>query len=131
MPICLPPISRRRFLTRSAVAGAALSLCPSLLGASKARDEHSWVLFSDTHLAADRGLVARGINMSDHFQRVTKEVLGLMKGPAGVIITGDCAYNTGESADYAVLRDLLEPLRANQLPIHLALGNHDNRERFW
>src|SRR5262245_32441199 len=131
MPICLPAISRRRFLARSAAAGAALSLCPNLFAGSKARDEHSWVLFSDTHLAADRGLMARGINMTHHFQRVTKEVLGLIKRPAGIIITGDCAYNSGESADYAVLTDLLEPLRADQLPIHLALGNHDNRERFW
>jgi hypothetical protein len=28
-------------------------------------------------------------------------------------------------------RDLLGPLREQGLPIHIALGNHDNRERFW
>jgi len=29
------------------------------------------------------------------------------------------------------LIDLLEPIRKGQIPIHLALGNHDNRDRFW
>src|SRR5262249_50762419 len=104
---------------------------PELLADAKRADEHCWALLSDIHLAADRSLVARGINMTDHFTSVSTELLGLSKRPAGVIITGDCAYNSGESADYAVVGDLLEPLRAGQLPLHLALGNHDNRERFW
>jgi len=26
---------------------------------------------------------------------------------------------------------MLDPIRAGQIPVHLALGNHDNRERFW
>ena len=26
---------------------------------------------------------------------------------------------------------MLGPIRADQIPVHLALGNHDNRERFW
>jgi 3',5'-cyclic AMP phosphodiesterase CpdA len=27
--------------------------------------------------------------------------------------------------------NLLETIRKDQVPVHLALGNHDNRERFW
>jgi 3',5'-cyclic-AMP phosphodiesterase len=131
VPIYLPPISRRRFLVRSLVAGAGLALQPSLLAATRRTDEHSWALLSDTHLAADRALTARGINMTDHFGAVSRELLALPKRPAGLFITGDCAYNSGQKPDYALVATLLEPIRADQVPVHLALGNHDNRERFW
>jgi 3',5'-cyclic AMP phosphodiesterase CpdA len=48
-----------------------------------------------------------------------------------VFITGDCAFNRGEMGDYATLTQMLEPMRKEGMPIHLALGNHDHRERFW
>jgi 3',5'-cyclic AMP phosphodiesterase CpdA len=131
MPIHLPAISRRQFLARSLAGGAALALSPSLLAAAKRTDPHSWALLADTHLAAERGLVARGINMRDHFTSVSRELLALPKRPAGVFITGDCAYNSGQTGDYRQVADLLEPIRGAQMPVHLALGNHDNRERFW
>ena len=131
MPIHLRPISRRQFLVRSLAGGAALALGPSLLAASKHSDPNSWALLSDTHLAADPGLVARDINMTDHFTKVSAELLALPKRPAGVFITGDCAYNSGQTGDYRHAADLLEPIRTGRMPVHLALGNHDNRERFW
>ena len=131
MPIHLQPISRRQFLVRSLASGAALALSPSLLAAAKRTDPNSWALLSDTHLAADRSLVARDINMTDHFTKVSGELLALPKSPAGVFITGDCAYSSGQTADYRHVADLLKPIREGQMPVHLALGNHDNRERFW
>ena len=131
MPIHLPAISRRQFLVRSLSGGAVLALSPDLLAAATRTDPDSWALLADTHLAANRGLVARGINMTDHFTSVSRELLALPKRPAGVVITGDCAYNSGQKDDYALLTDLLEPIRTGQMPVHLALGNHDNRERFW
>jgi Icc protein len=88
-------------------------------------------LLSDTHLAADKSLVSRGVNMADHFQQVARELVALPKRPAGVFITGDCAFNRGEPGDYAIVKELLQPIRADGLPIHLALGNHDNRQQFW
>ena len=130
MPIHLPPLSRRGFLTRSLAAGAGLVLAPDLLAAGKT-DENSWALFSDVHLAADRSLMSRGVNMTDHFRAVSGELLALPKRPAGLFITGDCAYNSGETADYGALAELLKPIRRRGVPVHLALGNHDNRERFW
>jgi 3',5'-cyclic-AMP phosphodiesterase len=131
MPIHLPAISRRQFLSRSLVGGAALALSPQLFAAIKRTDPDSWALLSDTHLAADPAFMARGINMTDHFTQASREVLALPKRPAGVFITGDCAYNSGQLNDYARVTALLEPIRADQMPIHLALGNHDNREHFW
>ena len=131
MPIHLPAISRRQFLARSLAGGAALALSPSLLAAAKPTDPDSWALLSDTHLAADRTLKAHGINMTDHFTSVSRELLALPKSPAGVFITGDCAFNSGETGDYRQVANLLLPIRGAQMPVHLALGNHDNRERFW
>ncbi len=131
MPIHLQPISRRQFLIRSLAGGAALALSPSLLAAAKRADPNSWALLSDIHIAADPTHVARDINMTDHFNTVSRELLGLRKRPAGVFITGDCAFNSGQDGDYRQVTDLLTPIRAGQMPVHLALGNHDNRDRFW
>ena len=48
----------------------------------------------------------------------------------GVIVTGDLALWDGQTKDYETLLTLLEPIRKAGLPLHLALGNHDHRERF-
>jgi calcineurin-like phosphoesterase family protein len=130
MPIHLPPISRRKFLTRSIAAGAGLMLSPNLFAARKP-DEHCWALFSDIHLSADPTKIARGVNMTDNFNAVVKEVLALRTQPANVLVCGDLAFNNGESLDYEHVLDLLAPLRKSGKPVHLAMGNHDNRERFW
>ena len=131
MPIHLAPITRRQFLGRSLAAGAALALEPTLLATAKPTDANSWALLSDVHLASDRGRMERGINMVDNFKTVARELLALPSNPTGVFIAGDCAFNSGQAGDYAVLADLLKPIREGQMPLHLALGNHDNRERFW
>lgn len=130
MPIHLPPISRREFFKRSLLAGAGLALAPNLLAAGWRTDANSWALMADTHIAADTARIARGTNMADHFKRVSKELLALPKRPAGVFVIGDCAFNSGEKDDYTTLADLLDPLRAGGLPLHLALGNHDQRDNF-
>ncbi|HZR17796.1 MAG TPA: metallophosphoesterase [Verrucomicrobiae bacterium] len=131
MPISLPPLSRRRFLRRSLAAAGGAALGAELLGEAREPDGRSWALLSDTHLAANRDLVSRGVNMTDHFKSVSEEVVGAQTAWAGLMITGDCAYNSGELVDYAHLGDLLRPIRRAGLPVHLALGNHDHRERFW
>ena len=131
MPIHLASISRREFLRRSLLAGAGLALAPGLQAAARRTDANSWALLADPHIAADRATKARGINMTGHLQTVSQELLKLPKRPAGVFVLGDCAYNRGEKDDYATLTELLSPLRAGELPLHLALGNHDERENFW
>jgi Icc protein len=130
MPVHLPPISRRDFLKRSLLTGAGLALAPELFAARWRSDENSWVLMADTHIAADPEQVARGINMTAHFRAATREVFALPRRPAGVFILGDCAFNSGETGDYATFAELLDPLRARGLPLHLALGNHDQRQHF-
>jgi 3',5'-cyclic AMP phosphodiesterase CpdA len=131
MPIFLPPLSRRRFISRSLAVAGGLVLGNERLAPARDTDDRSWALLSDPHLAANAALVSRKINMSDHFKRVSEEVLASTTGWAGVMITGDCAYNSGELADYAHLGELLRPIRTAGFPVHLALGNHDHRQRFW
>jgi 3',5'-cyclic AMP phosphodiesterase CpdA len=131
MPIHLPAISRREFLVRSLAGGAVLVFSPHVFAAAKREDPNSWALLADPHIAADRGLVAQGVNMTDHLTAVSAELLALPKRPAGVFILGDCAYSSGQAGDYLQIVDLLAPIRAAQMPIHLTVGNHDDRERFW
>lgn len=131
MPIHLPPISRRKFLARTLTAAAGLALAPRLLAATKETDNDFWALFSDTHIAANPKHVSHGANMADHLTAVTRELAGLSQNPVGVIVSGDCAFDSGMPDDYGTFANLLTPLREEGMPIHLTLGNHDNRERFW
>lgn len=131
MPIHLPPVSRRTFLARTLTAATGLALAPQLLATGKKTNENFWALFSDTHIAADRAYVSRDVNMTDHLAAATGQLIALPEIPAGVFVTGDCAYDSGQAGDYATFASLLKPLREEGMPVHLTLGNHDNRERFW
>lgn len=131
MPILLPPFSRRRFLRETLLAGAAFGLAPRGFAAEAPQDPDSWALLADTHINGDPATTSRGVNMAGHLTAVARELAGLPRRCAGVLIVGDCAHESGQSPDYATLRDLVRPIREAQMPVHLALGNHDNRERFW
>lgn len=131
MPFHLPVLSRRAFLKGSASGTAALLLTRRLHAASSpAVDPHAWALLSDTHIAADRTKVARDVNPAQQLAAIVSEVLTWERRPAGGLINGDLAFNTGELADYAVFADLVKPLRAAGIPLHLGMGNHDHRARF-
>lgn len=131
MPIHLPPLSRRAFLERSLLLGAGLMVRSRGLGATAKADPHRWALLSDAHIAADRAKIARGINMATQLGTVVQDVLAQPQRPAAALVNGDLALNTGETADYETFVSLIAPLRAAQIPLYLALGNHDHRERFW
>lgn len=131
MPIHLAPISRREFFRRAGFTAAGVAFAPHLLAARRRTDSNSWVLMADTHIAGDPAQIARGINMAGHFKRASSELLALPRRPAGVFILGDCAFMSGERQDYGTLADLLDPVRVGGLPLHLALGNHDQRDNFW
>lgn len=131
MPIQLSPISRRAFLRRALLTGAGLTFAPQLHAAMRRTDATSFALLADTHIAADATKIQRNINMTEHFNAVAREIIGLPERTARVFIVGDCAFNAGEKADYTQLTALLDPLRADGLTLNLALGNHDQRENFW
>jgi hypothetical protein len=125
-------LSRRAFLKRAAVAGAALALAPCSQAGwfGKARDPHTFALFSDSHVAADAQGIHGGVNMADHLTACVHELEAWPVKPGAVIINGDLALGSGLPGDYATFGRLVEPLRA-LAPVHLSLGNHDQRENFW
>ena len=129
MPLHLAPLSRRDFLRRSLAAGAGLLTLPALRAAGA--DPDRWALLSDTHIAADSSAISRLVNMADHLRASLGEVRALAVPPAGVFVNGDCAFLTGGADDYATFSELLTPIREAGLPIHLTLGNHDDRDVFW
>lgn len=130
MPIQLPPLSRRQFLSGSLASACGWLASRGLRGAEPPVAADRFVLMADTHIAADRSQVAHGTNMFENLRQACGEVAALKTRAASLLIAGDCAYNAGETADYATLVELLAPLREQGLPVHLALGNHDHRERF-
>jgi 3',5'-cyclic-AMP phosphodiesterase len=130
VPVYLPPISRRRFLTGS-LAAAAMALGQGCALPRHKRDPNGVALISDTHIAADPRKVFNTVNMTNNLRTVTGEVLAWPQAPGTVFINGDLAFNSGQPADYAGVLGLLRPMREAGLPIYLGMGNHDNRENFW
>ena len=88
-------------------------------------------MISDTHIAEDPNKIARETNMTSNLAAVVEEVISLKKLPGAALISGDLAFNQGEKGDYGNFVGLIEPMRRARMPVHLALGNHDQRETFW
>ncbi len=131
MPLHLIPPTRRRFLQAALVGGTAwFASRYSVAAESKASDEW-WALLSDPHIAADPKESARGITMLDCLNRIVDEILAEPSPPEGVIINGDCAYSRGQAEDYATLSTALRRLADAGLPIHMTMGNHDDRKPFY
>jgi 3',5'-cyclic-AMP phosphodiesterase len=130
--------SRRGLLRASVGAGLGMLLpgCvsqPAFLGIPGPRpaEPERWALLSDPHISQNQGSSSRGVNMADHLRRAVAGVLGGDAPPAGVIVNGDCAYQSGQKADYRTFHDLIShPLETAGIPLHLGLGNHDDRSRF-
>jgi 3',5'-cyclic-AMP phosphodiesterase len=131
MPISLPPLSRRGFLSTTLAGTAAALLGRSSFGAEKEIDPNRIFLFSDIHIAADRAASERKTVMFKNLEQACAEILAEEKRASGVLINGDCAYHTGEAGDYATLLDALKPVREGGFPVHLAMGNHDRRDNLW
>jgi Icc-related predicted phosphoesterase len=113
------------------VAGVGLGCAPQLLAAERRTNANAWVLCADTHIAADPKKINKSVNMTDTLTAVSKEVRALPERPAGMFVVGDCAFSQGDPGDYSQFARLLEPLRSDAMPVHIALGNHDQRENFW
>jgi 3',5'-cyclic AMP phosphodiesterase CpdA len=123
-------MSRRRFLASSLAAGVGVLTWRPAAADEKQQDPDRWALLADSHIAADRDRVNRGVNMADHLTRVVAALAALEPRPAGALLDGDVAYQKGEAGDYQLVGELLKPLAAARVPVHLTLGNHDDRENF-
>jgi Icc protein len=125
------PVHRREFLARSAKALAAGALAGNWLashpGAAGTDDLFHLALLSDTHVAADPTNENRKFRPTDNLKLVVSQILEAH--PQAALLNGDAARLTGEVEDYKAVHTLLAPI-ADQCPIYLSLGNHDNRENF-
>jgi Icc protein len=131
MPVTFPPLNRRRFISLALAAGAGALLPRPLFAAEKQADPNYFALISDLHLHANRDFVYHNdtgaSDMWRNFQQVSREVLALPTQPAAVLINGDVAFHEGRPEDYATAMAAMIPLREGGLPVHWALGNHDDR----
>ena len=126
--ICEPTLNRRRFLRGGlAWATGVATLGPDrVLGAGR-KECTRWAFLSDTHVAPDPDHRYHGF----HPYRNLREIVGQIADnlPDGVVITGDLAWSKGETGSYRNLQSLLAPLQS-RCPVHLGLGNHDDRMDF-
>ena len=89
-------------------------------------DSNHVVLLSDIHIGHwDRYLFA-----NDFLKKSVAEIVAMNPRPAHVLIYGDLAFDTGQTQDYRILRDLLSPLDKAGISWTGAMGNHDRRENF-
>jgi 3',5'-cyclic AMP phosphodiesterase CpdA len=129
MPIHVPPLSRRQFLAGSLAAGAGLLWGDRLQAATV--DAQRFALLADIHLWEHRDREARSIRPAARFVQARDQLLALSPRPAAAIVAGDCAFGEGHAGDYAVLAELVQPIRQAGLPLHFLMGNHDHRDNFY
>src|SRR3989441_10653056 len=126
------PVNRRKFLGSSAKALALLALArrTNAVGqkAPEAEKPVRMALLSDTHVAADPKNEYRKFLPWANLKTVVPQVIE--SRPECVILNGDAARLTGELADYEAVKQLLAPL-AEQAPVYISLGNHDDRDNFF
>ncbi len=123
-------LSRRRFFQVAGLATLALPLRGWAALDTSGGDEI--VIINDIHLTGipEEKIPANAKADGEHLRTAVKQILALAKKPAAVIINGDLALAVGTAADYAVVRELIDPLRDAGIPVHLTLGNHDVRDIF-
>ena len=123
-------LSRRRFFLLAGLAALAFPLRGWAALDTSGGDEV--VILNDIHLTGvpEDKISANARDDDDHLRTAVQQILALPKKPAAIIINGDLALSVGTAADYAVVRELIAPLRETGIPVHLTLGNHDVRDVF-
>lgn len=126
MPLHLQPASRRSFLTQ---LGSAVVFGPTLRAASAHPvDPDLIAILNDTHIGEKH---PEDYAVPAHLRETVAYLTGLPKYPAAVVINGDLALNDGQPGDYTRFAKLIDPLRETGIPVHLTMGNHDDRDVFY
>lgn len=125
--------TRRDFLRISAASIAsvvALGGCGSSRRRMAAIDtgQTRWAFLADTHIPANCEESYNNFYPCKNLKKTVEQLSGT--GFDGISIAGDLARLEGKLGDYEVLKETLAPL-AEQTPIFMALGNHDNRDNFY
>ncbi len=96
--------------------------------ASHPVDQNLIAILNDTHIGEKH---PEDYAVPAHLRETVAYLIGLPKHPAGVVINGDLALNDGQPGDYTRFAKLIEPLRDAGIPVHLTMGNHDDRDVFY
>ncbi|GEP41062.1 hypothetical protein BGE01nite_03530 [Brevifollis gellanilyticus] len=110
------------------LGGAVVCGTNLCLGAEHAFDPNKIAILNDTHIG---GAHPANAPIPTHLRDTVAWLLRQDRYPAAVIINGDLALSDGRPADYKHLTRLVEPLHQAGIPIHLTLGNHDDRDVFY
>lgn len=84
-----------------------------------------FIHLTDTHLT-NPGKTLFGIDPAARLRAAVADINGRFAGASFVIVTGDLAHR-GDPDAYDLLRTALDDLK---IPVHLGIGNHDNRANF-
>ena len=122
MPLHLT--SRRQFITQ---LGAAVALSQVETSAAEV-DDNLIAILNDTHIGAQHPVSA---SIPTNLRDTIAWLLALPKRPAAVVINGDLALRDGKRGDYEHFARLIAPLRDAGVPLHLTMGNHDDRAVFY
>lgn len=85
-----------------------------------------WALLADTHLSADPDAAYDGQSTLANVQRALGQIVAA--GVDGATVNGDLAWMQGLAEDYDQVAETFAWL-AKDIPVAMALGNHDRRER--
>lgn len=89
-----------------------------------------FVHFSDTHIQAPDKKTLFDLDTTAKLRAAFAHVRTLERKPAFVVISGDLTQD-GDTNDYRHLKAVLdEEMAALDIPLYVALGNHDYREPF-
>jgi 3',5'-cyclic AMP phosphodiesterase CpdA len=122
------PMSRKKFLAASAGAAGAWCAPAGIATAEESPPPARLALLSDTHIPKVASDGNRGFIPVENLRKVVEQVVSV-PGQAAVL-NGDAARLVGEVDDYLVLREQLQRV-ADEMPIHIGLGNHDDRKNFF
>lgn len=126
MPVSVSTVSRRDFIRSTLAFSAAMALPLSVRAAAPPAAVDHFALLSDPHVSG--GIFG---SMGKRLSTAVKQVLEMPNPAQRVLVAGDCAYLTGETKDYREFIRRIQPLADAGLPVHMTLGNHDDREHFW
>lgn len=79
---------------------------------------------SDTHVMTGGRLAYKVVDTAAHLRRCVAHILTLKQQPDVIVMTGDLV-DGGKAEEYALLRELIAPLK---MPVYLMPGNHDDRD---
>ena len=120
MPLHL--VSRRQFLVQLGAAAVGLS------SRAAAAEGTLVALLNDTHIGEKQPVDSP---VPANLRRTVDALLALPQRPAAVVINGDLALKDGQRGDYVHFARLITPLREAGVPVHLTMGNHDDRAVFY